>query len=117
MIIQVCEIYSDVINDNRQKQRELDFFKLADGFIFSTGYLGNLINIDNKPSCVCLGIYKIEHSYSAAFLTNDCIMLYMQVLWTLVKEVQRQECFYLKIILFMCLDLEVKRKLTIYVQS
>lgn|GEM_PF-4987011 len=44
-------------------------------------------------------------------------MLYMQVLWTLVKEVQRQECFYLKIILFMCLDLEVKRKLTIYVQS
>lgn len=73
MIIQVCEIYSDVINDNRQKQRELDFFKLADGFIFSTGYLGNLINIDNKPSCVCFGIYKIEHSYSAAFLTNDCI--------------------------------------------
>ena len=73
LIIQVCEIYSDVINDNRQKQRELDFFKLADGFIFSTAHLGNLINIDNKPSCVCLGTYKIEHSYSAAFLTNDCI--------------------------------------------
>lgn len=60
---------------------------------------------------------QIEHSYSAAFLTNDCINVVYAGTLDSRKGGATAGVFYLKIILFMCLDLEVKRKLTIYVQS
>lgn len=60
LIIQVCEIYADVINDTKERKRELNFFKLADAYIFSSEQLEEKINSKKKKYAICLGTYQVE---------------------------------------------------------
>ena len=60
LIIQVCEIYADVIGEEKIKKSELEFFTLADSYIFSSPMLEKQINTSHKPYVICLGKYSTE---------------------------------------------------------
>ena len=60
LIIEVEEIYSDVTCDKKRRAKELNYFKLADGYIFSTESLHKVVNIENKPYLVINGVYSTE---------------------------------------------------------
>ncbi len=59
-ILEVEEIYSDVIGDVSGRQKELDFFQLADAYIFPTELLDESINENHKPVVIIYGTYKVE---------------------------------------------------------
>ena len=71
LILEVEEIYSDVTGDKKIKAKELNFFKLADAYIFPTELLDKYINIDNKPSAIVYGTYKIEKDREFKFYEKD----------------------------------------------
>ena len=70
VILEVREIYTDV-HDRVQstKEKELDFFKIADGFIVASKLLNDLVNPNKLPSVLAPGIYKVESNRQEKF--ND----------------------------------------------
>lgn len=58
LILQVAEIYADVINKEHIKAKELKYFSVADKYIFSSNLLESELNAEKKPSAICLGTYK-----------------------------------------------------------
>lgn len=60
LILQVEEIYADVVGDNSLRKKELSFFKLADSYIFPTVLLDKEINQTGKPAVFIHGTYKVE---------------------------------------------------------
>lgn len=56
LILEVREIYSD-IQTHINKKRELEYFKLADKFIFATELLNKKLNYNHRPYIVAPGIY------------------------------------------------------------
>lgn len=72
MILEVEEIYTDVITGRRKaglRNKELNFFKLADAYIFSTNLLEKKVNNDDKPYTIVNGVYSIENPQKKLF--ND----------------------------------------------
>lgn len=61
LVLQVAEIYSDVKCDKAKKEKEIEFLKSADKYIFSSVPLNELINKENKPYAICMGTYKAEN--------------------------------------------------------
>lgn len=57
LILEIEEIYGDVAENKRISQREIDYFNIADAYIFSTELLNKKINVLNKPSVVIYGTY------------------------------------------------------------
>ncbi len=57
LILQVCEIYGDVAENERIKKRELEFFQLADRYVFQSEMLNRLINTRRLPYTVLHGTY------------------------------------------------------------
>ncbi len=68
VIVEVREIYTDV-HDQKQssREKELDFFKIADGFIVASKLLDDLINPNKHPSVLAPGIYKVETNRQKKF--------------------------------------------------
>ena len=60
LIMEIGEIYGDVINSNKAKKKEFSLFRKADAYIFSTEFLNEKINTENKPAAVIYGTYKVE---------------------------------------------------------
>ncbi len=60
LVLEVEEIYADVMKDEKLKKKELDFLKIADAYIFPTEALGTLVNQNNKPEIIIHGTYKVE---------------------------------------------------------
>ncbi len=60
LILEVEEIYGDVMERKKISDWELDFFKCADAYVFSNGQLAKLINTQHKPCVVSHGSYKTE---------------------------------------------------------
>lgn len=60
LVLQVCEIYADVLEDGKKRKRELEWIDEADAYIFSTGQLEQILNKRKKPFAVCLGTYRTE---------------------------------------------------------
>lgn len=71
LLLQVCEIYGDVINSERTKNRELEFFKIADRYIFQSEMLEKLINTDGKPCAVLYGTYEVSENASTKNAEKD----------------------------------------------
>ncbi len=69
MLMQVCEIYSDVTGEHKKRKRELKWLKSADAYIFSTELLEKEINNDNKPHVILHGTYISEIDRGCKF--ND----------------------------------------------
>lgn len=61
LILEIEEIYSDVTGNKKNRNKELEFFKLADAFIFPTELLNECINEKNKPAVIVYGTYKVEY--------------------------------------------------------
>lgn len=60
IILEVEEIYADVLENTKVRQKELAFFNLADAYIFPTQLLDEEINKGKKESVIVHGTYKIE---------------------------------------------------------
>lgn len=71
LILEIEEIYADVIGDKKIRKKEMEFFKNADKFIFPTQLLDQEINKENKPSVIIHGTYKIEEEKSKKFRDQD----------------------------------------------
>ena len=61
-ILQVAEIYADVLQDSKTRKREIDFIKTADKYILISEVLQNEIGINDKECIVCSGTYKAENT-------------------------------------------------------
>lgn len=71
MILEVEEIYSDVIGNKKLRAKELAFFKLADSYIFPTELLDQYVNTEHKPSTIVYGTYKVEKERGHKFHEED----------------------------------------------
>lgn len=60
LILEVEEVYADVINDQKTRKKEINFFRTADAYIFPTQLLDQIINVENKPSVIIHGSYLVE---------------------------------------------------------
>lgn len=68
LIMEVREIYSDVRDSyaelasasKRLRKKEIEYFSLADRYIFPTQMLNDLVNTENKPYLIATGIYRAE---------------------------------------------------------
>lgn len=67
LIIEAEEIYGDVIGDEKTSQKEYDFFKIADAFIFPTELLSEKVNTEKKPEVIIYGTYHIEKELPKLF--------------------------------------------------
>ncbi|WP_426710497.1 hypothetical protein [Cetobacterium sp. SF1] len=76
LILEVEEIYGDVIQNKKIKKKEYSLFKEADKFIFSTELLNEKINIYKKPYTIIYGTYNIENIYNQKFQDNKIHMVY-----------------------------------------
>lgn len=59
LILEIREIYSDV-NLKFNKKKELDYFNVANKYIFATQLLNKEINKDSKPYVIAPGVYRDE---------------------------------------------------------
>ncbi len=70
LILEVEEVYSDVMGGSDKKRRnELKFFECADKYIFPTEMLNNAVNKANKPYVIIHGTYEVEKDRCVSF--ND----------------------------------------------
>lgn len=60
LILEVEEIYGDVMQDPRTVRREMAFFQCADGYIFPTEQLNRKVNTQGKPCAIAHGTYQAE---------------------------------------------------------
>lgn len=67
LIIEAEEIYGDVIGDEKTSQKEYEFFKIADAFIFPTELLSEKVNTEKKPEVIIYGTYHIEKEMPKLF--------------------------------------------------
>lgn len=67
LIIEAEEIYGDVIGNEKTSQKEYEFFKIADGFIFPTELLSEKVNTEKKPEVIIYGTYHIEKELPKLF--------------------------------------------------
>jgi hypothetical protein len=75
-VLQVCEIYSDVTGDLRQREKELTFIKQADAYIFSSVLLEKELNTERRPYAVCLGQYRPGPLLSERYDDGKCHVVY-----------------------------------------
>ncbi|MBE5039336.1 glycosyltransferase [Ructibacterium gallinarum] len=77
MILEVEEIYQNVQNLGFIKnKREYRDFRLADGYIFPTKLLNDLINVEHKPYAVIHGTYHVEPKRNVSFQDNKIHVVY-----------------------------------------
>ena len=67
LILEVEEIYADVLQNTAKRKRELRFFKCADAFVFPTVLLHEAVNRNGKPYAVIHGTYQCEPRLAERF--------------------------------------------------
>lgn len=60
LILEVEEIYGDILNSEKTVNKELEYFKCADAYIFCTQLLNKCANPDDKPYAVSHGSYMVK---------------------------------------------------------
>ncbi len=80
LIIEAEEIYGDVINNAKARAKEIEFFKIADSFIFPTELLSSKVNTENKPECFIYGTYKVQEDRKNIFNDDKIHCVYAGVL-------------------------------------
>ena len=59
-ILEVEEIYEDVIGNARIRRKEIETIKKANGYIFPTKLLDSQLNVENRPAIIIHGTYQVE---------------------------------------------------------
>ena len=67
LILEVEEIYGDVIGKSKVSQNELKFFDIADAYIFPTELLNEKVNKSGKPHVFIYGTYRVEEDRKCKF--------------------------------------------------
>lgn len=75
-IIEVEEIYSDVLNNQKLRKKELKELSIADKYLFATELLNDLVNTYNKKYVVCYGRYKVEKKFDKKWNDNKIHCVY-----------------------------------------
>jgi hypothetical protein len=60
VIIEVGELYGKYVSDNNIIQNELKYLQCADGYIFQSEILNNIVNKNNRPYIINYGAYNEE---------------------------------------------------------
>lgn len=60
LILEVEEIYADVLDNQKLRKIELQFMDLADAYIFPTELLSKTVNKERKPEVIIHGAYNVE---------------------------------------------------------
>lgn len=76
LIMEIREIYGDAKNDVRMREKELEYFKIADGYVFPTELLNKSINGEKKPFIIATGVYKYEVEENRSFKDNKIHIVY-----------------------------------------
>lgn len=76
LLLEVEELYGDVMKSSKTVNRELEFFKCGDAYIFCTGLLNDVANPQNKPYAVAHGTYKPEPCYDVSFCDEKLHVVY-----------------------------------------
>lgn len=76
MILEMEEIYGDVNGCAKDKKVELSLSNKADGYIFPTVLLDELVNKEKKPSVIIHGTYRIEETKKSLFKDNKIHVIY-----------------------------------------
>lgn len=71
LILEVEEIYADVIGNKKIRKKEINFFKSADNYIFPTKLLNDEINKENKSYLINHGTYKVEKQRNGKLRDKD----------------------------------------------
>ena len=67
LVLQVCEIYADVLEKSGLRKKEVEFISNADAYIFSSVLLESELNIHKRDYVICLGTYGIEQDRALSF--------------------------------------------------
>lgn len=67
LILEIEEVYGDMWQNPKITEKELKFFKLADGYIFCSELLEEKINVNHKPFALIYGTYDAEEKISDRF--------------------------------------------------
>lgn len=73
LILQVCEIYADVLEDKKLKNKEINWIQTADKFVFSTKELEKMLNVNKKEYTVCMGMYRYNAKKYIPQFNDDLI--------------------------------------------
>lgn len=79
LILEVEEIYADVLENKKLKEIELQSIALADAYIFPTKSLSKIVNKEKKPEVIVHGVYKVEppvNNMGKSHVTNHKHILY-----------------------------------------
>ena len=76
LILEVEEIYGDVIGNKKIVKKELKYFEKADGYIFPTELLNEKVNKKNKPYVIVHGSYYVEDLLTKKFNDNRIHCVY-----------------------------------------
>ncbi len=77
LILEIEEIYNDVINkSDKNRQKEINYFKCADKYIFPTELLNEKVNKEHKPSCIIHGTYQVESDRKISFNDGKIHVIY-----------------------------------------
>jgi len=76
LILEIEEIYGDVLQNSKVVKKELSYFKIADKYIFPTKLLNDKINIDNKPCVLVHGTYQVEKNRGVRFDDDKIHVVY-----------------------------------------
>lgn len=76
LILEVEEVYGDVIDSLKAKKLEEEFFCLADAFIFPSQKLNELINRSHKPFAISHGTYKCQDNKEKDMGDNKIHIVY-----------------------------------------
>ena len=80
LILEMEEIYADVMDDEETKHKELEYAKISDAYIFSTEMLNKQVNKNKKPYVVINGTYKVEESREKLFQDEKIHVVYAGIL-------------------------------------
>lgn len=75
LTLEIEELYSDVTQDDDLRKKELDYFELADSYIFITELLRNQVNTE-KLCAVSHGTYKNVHDLGFSFDDDKIHVVY-----------------------------------------
>lgn len=68
LLMEIREIYTDINKASaKQKRKELDYFTIADSYIFPTELLNRKLNPFGKPYAIATAIYKSEKNLQPKF--------------------------------------------------
>lgn len=69
--LEMEEIYADVTGKRRVRKKEINAARKADGYLFPTQLLGQLVNTDKKPEVIIHGTYQVEPSRNCDLFQNN----------------------------------------------